>query len=720
MMRPHNEENLQKDLLDYQAFLVICLICVSIGVFGLVVDYMVQTTPIDLTLDAFGLVFFISVFVFVRIKQDHRSAIYPTLFFIFLASPAYWLQIGHINVIGTVLYLGALVMAIFIAPVEIRKLTLVAFYVLGFIYVFGDILVDFKAGQIDFNIYSSYVYFLPITFGIGYATYYLKSNFDLERKRIRIFGQSLHELYQSSISDNQPLDDVFFNSLSMGCKLLNTEKAFITKWESNKWRVVKMTGFDLNADLDGFSEAYNEKSFECDLAFVIPDIDLRLLGETIRAMIIAPIYFGGVFYGHLVFLWPFPNRHLMKYDIELAEVISQNLGYLINADNSKGEERKTREALSLSENRFRNIFENANVGIAVADLNGSFIMANPAYRTMVGYTQEELMRMSFLDVSHPDDLDLEKDKYKNLIEGRVNDYQVEKRNIRKDGSLITVLITVSLIHDSNNKACYGIGIIEDITQRKKHEQEIKQLNNDLAQSIRRLKSTNAELESFSYSVSHDLRAPLRAINGFSKILEEDYGTQIDDEGKRLINIVANNAAKMGGLIDDLLSFSKLSRKLNDMEEVCLNDLLRGIVNDLAVEYKTDGVIEIENPLPSVYADKSLLRQALINVITNALKFSSNQEQPRVLIQGKGEKGKTRVSITDNGVGFDMKYQNKLFKVFQRLHSSEEFTGTGVGLAIVERIIKRHEGRVWAEGSLGKGATFHLELPGEIKVDYLPK
>jgi len=223
-----------------------------------------------------------------------------------------------------------------------------------------------------------------------------------------------------------------------------------------------------------------------------------------------------------------------------------------------------------------------------------------------------------------------------------------------------------------------------------------------------LKEANKDLESFSYSVSHDLRAPLRAVDGYAQMLEEDYGERLDDEGKRLLATVRGRAAQMGRLIDDLLAFSRLGRKPMAVGDVDMKTLAREVIEELRSEYPKGEVALAE--LQPTRGDRALLKQVWSNLIGNAFKYSAKTPQPRIEIGCGAEAGETTYWVRDNGAGFDMRYAAKLFAVFQRLHREDEFPGTGVGLAIVQRILARHGGRAWAQGKPGEGACFHFALP----------
>jgi light-regulated signal transduction histidine kinase (bacteriophytochrome) len=225
---------------------------------------------------------------------------------------------------------------------------------------------------------------------------------------------------------------------------------------------------------------------------------------------------------------------------------------------------------------------------------------------------------------------------------------------------------------------------------------------------------NHELEAFTYSVSHDLRAPLRSIDGYAKILEEDYASKLDEEGNRVMKVIMNNAKKMGNLIDDLLEFSRLGRKDVSKTECDVDSIERNILNDQMDNESRQIDLTVDELLPC-RADLPMIRQVWINLISNALKYTRKTPNPKIGIRSYVERGNTIYAISDNGVGFDMKYIGKLFGVFQRLHKQQDFEGTGVGLAIVYRIISRHGGKVWAEGAVNEGATFFFSLPGKGSV-----
>ncbi len=320
---------------------------------------------------------------------------------------------------------------------------------------------------------------------------------------------------------------------------------------------------------------------------------------------------------------------------------------------------------------------------------------------------------AFLNGIHPDDRDMVNKAYTDSVSSRVP-YNIVHRLKMPDGRIKYVNEMCETYYAEDGKPLRSVGTVHDITERKLAEEEIKALNRDLEQRViertAQLEAANKELEAFSYSVSHDLRTPLRAIDGFSHILLEDYNDKLDDEGKRLLNVVRDNTSKMGQLIDDILKFSRAGRLELIPVEIDMEKMAREVFEELQPVVDASKLQLEIGPLPHASGDRAMMRQVFVNLLSNAIKFSRQREPAVIKVGASIEGGEAVYFVKDNGAGFDMQFADKLFGVFQRLHGVTEFEGTGIGLAIVKRIVARHGGRVWAEGKVNEGATFYFALP----------
>jgi len=559
------------------------------------------------------------------------------------------------------------------------------------------------------------------------------------------------------------------------------------------------------------------------MEFVAPE-SRELVAEAIRSGRLEP-------YEHLAL-----RKDGTIFPVEVRARTTQVAGHplRVTAIRDITERKRAEEELRESEERFRNIFEESQIGIVLVDSNQSYLAVNKAFCSMVGYSQEELMSLSYAAISHPDGIEENVRNAKALWRGEIPYYKVEKRYIHKNGKTVWAFLETSLIRDRQGNPSYYLSVIEDITERKRAEEalreseerfrlfmhhfpgltyikdsatrvifanqgfmtylniapsqilgktnqdifptefaerftaddrrvfesgqseeieehfggriwstykfilpqpdrspllggitlditerklaeeEIRRLNDELEQRVEertaQLEAANKELEAFAYSVSHDLRAPLRAVDGFSRILLGDYALQLPPEAARYLERILANIQQMGRLIDDLLKFSRLSRQPLSKQRVELAELVHQAIEALDSERKERRVEISVGELPLCQGDPVLLRQVWVNLLSNALKFTRQREVARIEIGCQtNADGEQVYFVKDNGVGFDMQYAGKLFGVFQRLHRTEEYEGTGVGLAIVQRIVHRHGGRVWAEAAPGEGATFCFTL-----------
>ena len=359
-------------------------------------------------------------------------------------------------------------------------------------------------------------------------------------------------------------------------------------------------------------------------------------------------------------------------------------------------------ALREAQELFKSAFDNAPIGVAVVGLDGRFLRVNRSLCEMLGFAEPELLSTTFQKITHPDDLDASMANVRRVMEGEIDRYSLEKRYVGAGGRTVWVSLSVSLVRDQEGEPLYFVDQIKDVTEQREAAEELALRAEELARA-------NAELEQFSYSVSHDLRAPLRAIDGYSRILLEDFADDLDEEGKGYLMRVQANSQRMGLLIDDLLDLSRITRSPLRREEVDLSGLASSILAELEgsePERRVQtGVAEglVAN------ADPGLLRVALENLLGNAWKFTSREPEAAIELGVTDRDGVEAFYVRDNGAGFDARYSDKLFAPFQRLHGDREFEGTGIGLATVQRVIHRHGGQVWAESELDEGATFYFTL-----------
>jgi PAS domain S-box-containing protein len=294
---------------------------------------------------------------------------------------------------------------------------------------------------------------------------------------------------------------------------------------------------------------------------------------------------------------------------------------------------------------------------------------------------------------------------------RTGRWEGELQRTKADGSSVIVAARWSLRRDDQGSPTAILETSNDVSERKRREQEIQGLNQELAKRSAELEGTNKELEAFAYSISHDLRAPLRHMAGYTELLQKKASAVLDEKGNRYVLMILDSAKRMGNLIDDLLAFSRIGRTETQRSLVSLSQLVKEAVSEVRQEAEGRNISWKIGALPEIYGDRSMLRLVLVNLLSNAIKFTRTRLQAEIEIGCAGGNGDDLiVFVKDNGVGFDMKYANKLFGVFQRLHSAEAFEGTGIGLATVQRIMHRHGGKVWADGVVDHGATFYFSAP----------
>ena len=374
-------------------------------------------------------------------------------------------------------------------------------------------------------------------------------------------------------------------------------------------------------------------------------------------------------------------------------------------------EQELRLKAQASEDRFRTLVEQSLVGIYVIQ-DGHFVYVNPAIAAVNGYSVAELLSLPVLEFVVPEDRDLVRENIRKRMDGIETAIQYSLRMLRRDQTIATVEVRGGVTEFNGKPAI--LGTMLDISERKAAEEKILRLNLELEERVLQrtaeLQSANRELESFSYSVSHDLRAPLRHIHGYVQMLKHDTAGQLAPGARRYLDTIERSSLEMGRLIDALLSFSRLGRAEIAHQRVDPRHLIDETIRGLELIIQGRNIHWKIGHLPNVLGDPGTLKQVFVNLIDNALKYSRERNPAVIEISAHGERdGRVIFCVRDNGAGFEMKYANKLFGVFHRLHRADEFEGTGIGLATVRRIIQRHGGEVWAEAEVDKGAQFYFTL-----------
>lgn len=368
------------------------------------------------------------------------------------------------------------------------------------------------------------------------------------------------------------------------------------------------------------------------------------------------------------------------------------------------ERKSIRDSLQQSEEKLRLMIESVgDYGIFMLDPRGYIAGWNRGAEQIKGYKANEIIGRHFSCFYPQEDKDNGKPDMELGGAAATGRFEDEGWRLKKDGTRFWANVVISAVRDKTGTLRGFTKVTRDLTERRYAEESLRK-------SEQRLLSANKELEAFSYSVSHDLRSPLRAITGYSRILEDEYSENLSGQQKGLLKKIQTATTKMSELINALLKLSHIGRHRLNMKKVHVDEIVQNIVADLKEDYQPRDVKVIIGELPNCLGDPILIKQVFENLISNAFKFTSKGDQPVIEIMGQQESKQIVYQIKDNGAGFNMEYIKNLFGVFQRLHQSDEFPGHGVGLSIVQRIVSRHEGKVWALGETGKGASFYFSLP----------
>src|SRR5213083_2828686 len=364
-------------------------------------------------------------------------------------------------------------------------------------------------------------------------------------------------------------------------------------------------------------------------------------------------------------------------------------------------------ALSASEALYRQTFELATAGIAHVDLSGRFMKVNRRLCEILGYGEQELIGRPVKEISHPEDRNLTDSQRMRVRSGEKHSVRFEKRYIRNSGAIVWVDLSVALACDASGVPQYEIALFEDITERKKAEAALREAHEEL-------KRSNAELEQFAYVASHDLQEPLRMVSSYTQLLMRRYGDKLDGDAKEFTAFIVDGATRMKQLIEDLLAYSRVGTRDKNFKPVDSESSLKRALTNLRAAIQDSGATVTQDKLPTIHCDEVQLAQLFQNLIGNALKFRKPDVAPAVHVGAAEQGAEWEFMVRDNGIGIEPQYFERIFMVFQRLHDKGEYPGTGIGLAIVKKVVERHGGRIWVQSQPGAGTTFHFTMPKERK------
>jgi len=364
-------------------------------------------------------------------------------------------------------------------------------------------------------------------------------------------------------------------------------------------------------------------------------------------------------------------------------------------------------ALSASEALYRQTFELATAGIAHVDLSGRFMKVNRRLCEILGYGEQELIGRPVKEISHPEDRNLTDSQRMRVRSGEKPSVRFEKRYIRKSGAIVWVDLSVALACDASGVPQYEIALFDDITERKKAEAALREAHEEL-------KRSNAELEQFAYVASHDLQEPLRMVSSYTQLLMRRYGDKFDGDAKDFTAFIVDGATRMKQLIEDLLAYSRVGTRDRNFKPVEAESSLKRALTNLRAAIQDSGATVTQDKLPTIHCDEVQLAQLFQNLIGNALKFRKPDVAPAVHVGAAEQGAEWEFMVRDNGIGIEPQYFERIFMVFQRLHDKGEYPGTGIGLAIVKKVVERHGGRIWVQSQPGAGTTFHFTMPKERK------
>jgi PAS domain S-box-containing protein len=360
------------------------------------------------------------------------------------------------------------------------------------------------------------------------------------------------------------------------------------------------------------------------------------------------------------------------------------------------------EDLLKSEEKFRNSFAYAPIGMGIVSPDGRWLQVNNALCNILGYSPEELNKMTFQELTHPDDLQADLNNHKKLINRELDYFQMEKKYFHKNGSIIWILLSVTLVRDSLGKPIYFIKQVQDISGRKKMEFELEQKNVKLEES-------NKELEQFAYIASHDLQEPLRMVASYVQLLARNYKGRLDEDANEIINFAVEGVKRLKFLLEGLLDYSRINSDNEKQDNIDLSKAMPLVLSNLELKIKETGAKITLKKMPVIKGNTGQIIRLFQNLINNSLKYRS-EKAPIIEIKAELQKKQWLFSVKDNGIGIEKAFLNRIFIIFQRLHTRDKYEGEGLGLSVCKRIVEKHGGNIWVESEPGKGSTFYFTLP----------
>ena len=435
---------------------------------------------------------------------------------------------------------------------------------------------------------------------------------------------------------------------------------------------------------------------------------------------------------HFVFKHRLSNGEIRDVDVYSGLINQRGKNLLYSIVHDITAQKKAEIARRNTEELFRLIFDQSPLSSAITALNYTPLKINDAFSNMLGYSKEELFSMKFPEYTHLEDIDEELEQLNRITSGEIDNFVMEKKYVHKNGEILCANLFISAVKDQSDKLVRFLVIVEDVTERKKMEKLAGQRSDKLAninkllnieiddhekaeikldKLIKKLKVSNEDLEQFAYVSSHDLREPLRMITSFLQLLQKRYADNLDEDANDFINYAVEGAKRMDLMINDLLEYSRIGSTERKFEYIQSEKILETVLINLKPSIEDTNTVITNDPLPLIYANEPQMIQLFQNLIGNAIKYRG-VEVPNIHISAENVNNEYIFSVKDNGIGIDQKHLERIFNIFQRLHTREEYEGTGIGLTISQKILQQHRGEIWAESELGKGTTFYFTLPNQ--------